>query len=111
MYAQTSGYHPNGAMEWPDANTWATGLNPYGSGIIGWRLPITNPIDGTTADDATFRASVPRTMATTSRAGTLYAGSTASEMAYMYYNTLATRVTAIQPHRRCPHAWSSSGWG
>ena len=38
-------------MNWATANGWAAGLNPYGSGITGWRLPHTNPIDGTTADD------------------------------------------------------------
>jgi uncharacterized membrane protein YphA (DoxX/SURF4 family) len=26
-------------MDWSTANSWATNLNPHGSGIIGWRLP------------------------------------------------------------------------
>ena len=34
-----------GAKSWSDANTWATGLNPYGSGIMGWRLPMMIDID------------------------------------------------------------------
>jgi hypothetical protein len=52
-------------------------------------LPIVSPIDGTTADDATysfigtedygFNVSAP---------GSLYAGSTASEMAHLFHNTL-----------------------
>ena len=28
-------------MNWANANAWAAGLDPYGSGITGWRLPIT----------------------------------------------------------------------
>jgi len=39
-------------MSWSAANAWAAGLNPYGSGITGWRLPTVSPVDGTTADDA-----------------------------------------------------------
>src|SRR3989344_1744726 len=38
-YAQTSGYDTDGLMLWSAANTWAAGMNPYGSGITGWRLP------------------------------------------------------------------------
>jgi hypothetical protein len=80
------------AMNWPTANSWAAALDPYGSGITGWRLPATNPIDGTTADDASvsyigsedsgYNVSAP---------GTLYAGSTASELAYLFYNTLGDK--------------------
>lgn len=76
-----------GLMEWVEANAWAASLNI--GGVTGWRLPNTNPVDGTTADDANlsvigtedwgFNISAP---------GTAYAGSTASEMSYMYYNTL-----------------------
>ena len=29
------------AMNWTTANSWAAGLDPYGSGITGWRLPDT----------------------------------------------------------------------
>lgn len=31
----------DGRMDWETANAWAASLNPYGSGITGWRLPIT----------------------------------------------------------------------
>jgi hypothetical protein len=30
-------------MNWTTATAWAAGLDPYGSGITGWRLPNTNP--------------------------------------------------------------------
>ena len=38
------------AMTWANANTWAAGLNPYSSGITGWRLPTTIDADGTDND-------------------------------------------------------------
>ena len=79
-------------MTWSTANTWAANLNPYGSGITGWRLPTVSPIDGTTADDENrsyigtedigYNLSAP---------GTYYAGSMASEMAYLFYNTLGDK--------------------
>lgn len=82
----------DGRMTWSNANDWATTLNPYGSDITGWRLPTVSPIDGTTADDLNlsyigsedngYNVSAP---------GTLYAGSTASEMAHMFYTTLGDK--------------------
>ncbi len=38
------------AMNWTTANAWAAGLNPYGSGVTGWRLPTTIDADGPDAD-------------------------------------------------------------
>lgn len=59
------------------------------NGITGWRLPNIDPVDGTTNDDALvsyigtedrgFNIGAP---------GTLFSGSTASEMAHLFYNTL-----------------------
>ena len=79
-------------MDWVTANVWATGLSV--GGVTGWRLPVTNPIDGTTANDANhsyigtedwgYNVSAP---------STLYAGSTASEMAYLFFNTLGNLGT------------------
>ena len=43
-YAKTSG-HGSGAMNWADANTWATNL-AYG-GYSDWRLPTTPQLDPT----------------------------------------------------------------
>jgi len=31
-------------MNWTTANSWAAGLDPYGSGITGWRLPTVTDI-------------------------------------------------------------------
>ena len=38
-YARTSGYDADGNMNWAVAMTWTANLDPYGSGIRGWRLP------------------------------------------------------------------------
>ncbi len=84
----------NRQMDWRTANSWATLQNPFGSGIRGWRLPTVNPVDGTTADDRTAAS----TIGTEDRGhnisapGTLYAGSTASELAHLFYNTLGNKA-------------------
>lgn len=91
-YAQTSGYDADGGMSWGNAVTWAANLSYYDSvrnvTYTDWRLPNLNPIDGITwnnvisvegARDAGFNISAP---------GTPYAGSTASELAYMFHQNL-----------------------
>ncbi len=91
-YAQTSGYDVDGLLNWAAATAWATSLNPYSSGIMGWRLPETNPVDGSTYDyefkfdgtsDRGYNISAP---------GTTDAGSTGSELAHMFYNTLGNKT-------------------
>jgi hypothetical protein len=39
-------------MDWTTANSWAAGLDPYGSGITNWRLPTTIDADGPDAGSA-----------------------------------------------------------
>lgn len=76
-----------GLTTWDNALSWAAGLNV--GGITGWRLPTTNPIDGTTADDWAFAYNGTEDQGyNVSAPGTLYAGSSASELAHMFYNTL-----------------------
>jgi len=77
-------------MTWANANTWAAnlsftdGVNTYDN----WRLPTVEPVNGVSfnynnstdgSTDSGFNISAP---------GTVYAGSTGSEMAHMFYNTL-----------------------
>ena len=85
-YAKTSGYDSDGQMEWNVAVAWADGL-VYG-GYSDWRLPTVNPINGIKLNhthsidghtDFGYNISAP---------GTMYAGSTASELAYMHYQNL-----------------------
>lgn len=77
-------------MGWDYANTWAAALNI--NGYTGWRLPIVNPIDGTTANDQNISyIGTEDRYHNVSAPGTRYAGSTASEMAHMFYNTLGDK--------------------
>ncbi|CDH47455.1 PEP-CTERM sorting domain-containing protein [Candidatus Contendibacter odensensis] len=85
----------DGLMNWDTANTWAANLSYYDSvrGVTynDWRLPTVKPINGVSfipvvagnATDGTrdlgYNLSAP---------GTLYAGSTGSELAYMHYQNL-----------------------
>ncbi len=88
--AQTSGFDADGLMVWATANTWAAGLNI--NGITGWRLPTVSPVDGTTADDASQSNIGTEDLGhNISAPGTLFAGSTASEMAHLFYNTLGDK--------------------
>lgn len=98
-------------MDWFDANAWATGLNV--NGISGWRLPALSPIDGTTADD--YNGSTIGTEDygyNVSAPGTLYAGSTASEFAHLFYNTLGNLgfcdPATPSDFAHCPE---QAGWG
>lgn len=105
------GRAPGTSMDWFDSYLWAFRLNV--NGITGWRLPTVNPIDGTTADDDMgstvgtedygFNVSAP---------GTLYAGSTASEMAHLFYNTLGNKgfcdPATSSDFAHCPE---QAGWG
>jgi hypothetical protein len=76
-----------GQLTWDAAMTWVAGLNI--GGYTGWRLPVTNPIDGTTADDTLRAYNGSEDLGyNVSAPGTLYAGSTASELAHLFYNTL-----------------------
>ncbi len=93
-YAKTSGYYYtdeiDGRMTWSHATGWAAGLSYSGSWgtASDWRLPDTDPINGSTynsewrydgSTDRGYNQSAP---------GTVYAGSTGSEMAHMFFNTL-----------------------
>jgi len=88
-YIETSGYDDDGWVQWDDALAWISHLNETALyGYTGWRLPTIGPInglyfsyetsyDGTT--DRTYNATAP---------GTLYSGSTVTEMSHLYFNTL-----------------------
>jgi hypothetical protein len=107
-YAKTQNYSSlqNGKLTWYDALTWAPGLTYYDSvrnvTWDDWRLPSIKPLDpvvgwqmgiSTNGDqDDAYNVSAP---------GTKYAGSTQSELAYMYFNNLGNTS-------RCP---VGLGWG
>lgn len=93
-YAFTSGYNTfdYGTMNWADANAWVAGLSYYDSvrnvSYSGWRLPVVRPINGSSfvypgavdgSADYGYNVGAP---------GTVYAGGTGSELAYMYFTNL-----------------------
>lgn len=102
----------DGRMTWSNATSWAASLNPYGSGITGWRLPATGPLNGSTynyvfsyngSTDYGYNQSAP---------GTTYAGSTGSEMAHLFFNTLGN-LAYCHPTSSTPLSCvgPQSGWG
>jgi hypothetical protein len=85
-YARTSGFDQDGKLAWTGANTWAAGLTI--DGIMGWRLPQTGPVDGVAIDYAQSNDGSTDNGFNISAPGSAYPGSTGSELAYMFYNTL-----------------------
>jgi len=92
-YAETSGYDDiiygydsDGRMTWDEAVAWADQLE-YG-GYANWRLPQTLPVDGSTYDYSHAHDGSTDIGCNISAPDSTYPGSTASEMAYMYYNNL-----------------------
>ncbi|MBI5041442.1 MAG: DUF1566 domain-containing protein [Gammaproteobacteria bacterium] len=105
--------YSDGHMMWTSANAWAANLNPYGSGITGWRLPTIGPVDGDTSDDENISVIGTEDRGhNISAPGTLYAGSTASEMAHMFYNTLGD-MSYCNPTTSTVSSCSGpqAGWG
>lgn len=85
-YAKTSGDHISAWMSWNDAIAWVDQLTYLG--YTDWRLPKVLPINGQAYDlswtnngstDQGYNISAP---------GSIYAGSGASELAFMFYNNL-----------------------
>jgi hypothetical protein len=78
-----------GRMDWETAQNWVTAMNQASYlGNSSWRLPTVEPINGINyvtggsfngSQDVGYNISAP---------GSVYAGSTSSELAYMYYNNL-----------------------
>lgn len=82
-------------MTWSSANTWAGSLNPYGSGITGWRLPTVTDTGASGCDLA--------------YAGTDcgYNVNTATgEMAHLYYTTLGDKA-----YYNTSGGGPQAGWG
>lgn len=99
-YAITSGYDDDGYMTWDDAMAWASGLT-YAD-HSDWRLPTAGPVNGVSHNwDFSYIGEADRGY-NISAPGTVNAGSTANEMAYMYYNNLGNQgyygVDGSGPH-------------
>ena len=76
----------NGRDNWVNQNTWASGLSI--GGVTGWRLPTTTPINGISFNTSFTNDGSTDFARNVSRPGTVFGGSTASEMAHLFFNTL-----------------------
>lgn len=118
-YAKTSGYDADGMMNWADANAWAINLSFYDSvrnvTYDDWRLPSINPINGVSfvyswsADGSTDGSGTSGSSYNISEQGTIYANSTASEMAYLFYNGLNNK--SFCPVSTGCSPYPQAGWG
>ncbi len=74
---------------------WISELNTMAYlGVSTWRLPRIEPLNGTAYDFTPSTDGSTDYGSGISAPGTLYAGSTASELAYLYYNTLGNLPNA-----------------
>lgn len=109
-YAKTSGPFSNGRMTWSQANAWAESLIYFdivrNVWLDDWRLPHTLPVNGRSynhnysydgSTDLSHNVSAP---------GSAYPGSTGSELAYMFYNSLGNK-SIVAPDETFPQP----GWG
>lgn len=85
-----SGIESGGLMDWYEATNWIHAMNEVSYlGMSAWRLPVAVPLNGGENFVQDFTRDGSTDIATNiSAQGTLYAGATASELAYMFYNTL-----------------------
>lgn len=89
---------PQGETNWYTALEWIDAMNSAAYlGQAGWRLPTIRPLNG--VDFLTGYSSVGATDVgpNISAPGSLYGGSTAHEMAHLYYNTLPGNVGGYYP--------------
>ena len=84
-----AGIDSNGFMGWDTANSWIAAMNSANYlGHNTWRLPTLTPINGVAFNEPyLFDGSTDHGYNVTAP-GTIYAGSTASELAHLFYNTL-----------------------
>jgi len=82
-------------MNWTNANVWAAALNPYGSGITGWRLP-------TVTDTGTSGCN----FAYTGTDCGYNVDTATGEMAHMFYTTLGDKA-----YYNTSGVGPQAGWG
>src|SRR3989344_6722163 len=68
-------------MSWTTAIAWVASLNPYGSGITGWRLPTVTDTDTPGCNDASSRTDCGFNVDTAT-----------GKMAHMFYPTLGDKA-------------------
>lgn len=104
----------SGAMLYSVAGSWLHAMNNQQYlGYNDWRLPAINPINPNGIFDFTMSNTGTTDGGTNiSAPGTLYAGSTSSEMAYMFYNNLVSYSgggnSALFDNLNAGYYWSST---
>ncbi len=89
---------PDGEMSWYTAVIWVGAMNSASYlGQTGWRLPTIHPLDGVALNSTGSNTGQSDNGRNVSAPGTIYAGSTAHEMANLYYNTLIGNVAGYFP--------------
>jgi hypothetical protein len=98
-------------MTWAAATTWAANLSfTNGSTVYdNWRLPTVTPVNGSSFNYVVSYDGSTDYGYNVSKQGTAFAGSTGSEMAHLFYNTLNNKSY-------CPVSTNCSpspqaGWG
>jgi hypothetical protein len=79
-------------MDWATANSWAAALDPYGSGINGWRLPTMMDTGTPGCNDSNSGTDCGYNVQTTSGSPPYPAATVYSEMASMFYDTLGNKA-------------------
>ena len=85
----------DGRMRWVNAEAWSADLSYYDSvrdvTYDDWRLPTTGPVNGTSLVASVREDGSSDLGHNISAPGSIFAGSTGSEMAYLFYNELGGR--------------------
>ncbi|MEJ2687194.1 MAG: hypothetical protein P8124_08280 [Gammaproteobacteria bacterium] len=76
----------DGRMTWYAAKNWAANLNV--DGVTGWRLPDASPVNGSAYNLTTSYDGSTDVGYNISAPGSAHPASQASELAYLFYNTL-----------------------
>lgn len=105
-----------GAATWATANTWAANLSIVDAvnniTYDNWRLPTINPVNGVSFNYTNSYNGSTDIGYNVSEQGTAYAGSTGSEMAHLFYNTLNNKGycdPALSTAGNC--SGPQAGWG
>lgn len=117
-YAKTRDYDANadGRINWNYTNAWVSNLSFYNPLInqtyANWRLPTVNPVNGVSFNYSASNNGSTDSGYNISEQGTAFAGSTGSEMAHLFYNTLNNKAycdPALSTASVC--SYPQAGWG
>jgi hypothetical protein len=92
-YGYQSIIRSNGLATWGGAEAWVAAMDGQKYlGFSDWRLPTVSPLNGSTFNyGGSYKGQSDNGM-NVSAPGTLYAGSKASEMAYLFFNDLGNKA-------------------